>query len=108
MPKNPYLQNIGRESLKDFDETLRNVLSELRMCLSITGSTSRVADLWPQWMKVKEKYKLYEEFATQAGKKLFRKEMPLPMKIGTILRHTQLSKLSRRITLKKCGLIFCP
>jgi hypothetical protein len=52
-------------------------------------------------------YKLHEEFATQAGKKLFRKEMPLPMKIGTILRHS-IVEIESKDYLKKCGLIFCP
>jgi hypothetical protein len=79
MPKNPYLQNIGRESLKDFDETLRNVLSELRMCLSITGSTSRVADLWPQWMKVKEKYTSYmKSLRRRQERSFFARKCPYP------------------------------
>jgi hypothetical protein len=61
--------------LKKEDASLTSIFQELKFDRSIPDACDRIADLWSQWYSLRKKYQVADEFATERGRKLFRKEM---------------------------------
>jgi hypothetical protein len=61
--------------LRKEDATLTSIFQELKFDSGIPDASDRIADFWSQWYSIRKKYQVTEEFASERGRKIFRKEM---------------------------------
>jgi hypothetical protein len=70
-----FLESRAGLMLRKGDATLESIFRDLKFDSKILDAADRIADFWSQWYAVRKRYNVVEEFATERGKKLFRKEM---------------------------------
>jgi hypothetical protein len=61
--------------LRKGDATLISIFKELAYDMKIADAADRVADFWSQWYAIRKKYNVSEEFNTERGRAVFRKQM---------------------------------
>jgi hypothetical protein len=70
-----FLEQRAGEILRKEDATLTTIFQGLKFDSGIPDACDRIADFWSQWYTIRKKYQVTEEFSSERGRKIFRKEM---------------------------------
>jgi hypothetical protein len=70
-----FMERRAGNILKKEDATLTSIFHELKLDQTIPDACDQIAGLWSQWYAIRNKCQVAYEFATERGRKRFRKEI---------------------------------